>query len=225
MADIRLLEHRRKWNKRVDHIGLSRSAGGNTEVSEAIGAFAPGVRCLILKAHLVFGADIAIEATGSVSKTTFKLYDRKAAGTGIINVSDGVCVISTGTLTSATAAFTTNEVNAGDQITLSGGTPTTNAGVYRVVSVDSATQLTLDTTFSVASTAEDVDLTGQVGATVENTAALADDIKHDCGADGYVLAENSVIIVERGETDFSTSAAAAVTGPMLIVEWIPLPAV
>lgn len=225
MADMRMLEFTRKWNKQVAVIGLNRSAGGASEVSEAIGAFAPGVRCLIVKAGIVFGADIAIEASNSVSKTTFKLYDRKAAGTGIINVSDGVCVINTGTLTSATAAFVTNEVNAGDLITLSGGTPTTNAGVYRVVSVDSATQLTLDTTFAVASTAEDIDMTGQVGSTIENTAALADDIRHDFAADGYILAEDSVIVVERGETDYATSSAAAVVGATLVVEFVPLPAV
>jgi len=149
MADLRIMEFRRKWDARVSAVGLAHSAGGGTEVSEAVGFWAPLVRAIVLKAYLVLGADVAKQASGSVSKTKFELYDRKDDGSG----------------------------------------------------------------------------TTKVGSEIENTDALADDILHDFKADGYVVAEDYVIGVERTETDFGTSNAAAVVGPTLIVEWMPFPAV
>jgi len=148
MADLRIMEFRRKWDVRVDATGLKSSAGGATEVSEAVGFWAPLVRAIVLKAYLVLGADVAIQVTNSVSKTKFELYDRKNDGSG----------------------------------------------------------------------------TTKIGS-IENTAALADDVLHDFGTDGYIVEEGYVIGVERTETDFATSSAAAIVGPTLIVEWMPFPAV
>ena len=224
MADIRILEHRRKWNTRVDTIVGVGEAAGAVSSDIALGVWSPGQRALLLKAYLVVGATIAVDSA-TVDTVEINLHDYKAAGTGVINVSDGVCVISTGTLTSATAAFVTNEVNVGDQITLASGTPATNAGVYRVVSVDSATQLTLDTTFSVASTAEDVDMTGLIGTAGNTTAALTAYHKYDMSVDGYIVAEGSVIGVEQEWTVAGTPGAVVLVAPTIIIEWIPLPAV
>ena len=224
MADMRMTGFTRKWNKQTATIVGIPESGGTLTADIALGFWAPGVRALILKAYLIVGATIAVDSA-TVDTIEVNLFDRKAAGTGIINVSDGVCVINTGTLTSATAAFVTNEVNAGDLITLSSGTPTTNAGVYRVVSVDSATQLTLDTTFSVASTAEDIDMTGLVGTAGNTTAALTADIKYDMGADGYILAEDSVLGIEQDWTVAGTPGAIVLVAPTVVIEYIPLPAV
>ena len=145
MADVRLLEYRRKWEKRCDIVGLKSSAGGATEVSECIGFWRAPVDALLLRVGIIFGADISKQASGSVSKVNFKLYDRKDDGSG----------------------------------------------------------------------------TTQVGSTIENTAALADDILHDFEAGGYKLAEGYVLGVERTETDYGTSNTAAVVAPTLVVEWIP----
>ena len=137
-----------------------------------------------------------------------------------------MCVIKTGTVTSATAAFITNEVNVGDYIVLSGGTPTTNAGTYRVTAVVSATELTLDTIFSVASTAEDIDQTGQIGVDAGNTAAaLVKNIVDDFAVGGYIVAEDSVIEIYQEWTVAGTPGAIVLTAPTIILEYIPLPAV
>ena len=65
----------------------------------------------------------------------------------------------------------------------------------------------------------------QVGSDVDNTASLADDIVHDFKADGYILAEDSVIGIEQNWTEAATPGAIVLTSPTIIVEWIPFPAV
>jgi len=86
MTDLRIMEFRRKWDARIDATGLKSGAGGATEVSEAVGFWAPLVRVIVLKAYLVLGADVAQQATGSVSKVKFELYDRGTAGAGTTKV-------------------------------------------------------------------------------------------------------------------------------------------
>lgn len=63
--------------------------------------------------------------------------------------------------------------------------------------------------------------TTQIGADIENTAALADDTLLDFVGDGYILAEDYVIGVERVCTDFGTSTAPDEYGITIVIRWIP----
>ena len=224
MADLRLIEFRRKWERRFAVIGLDAVRAAAAD--QAIGIFAPHVRCQIVKAYLVLGADIALE-DATHDGLDFYLYDRKAAGTGDLGAcTTGITIAGGYTVTGVTGAtFVTDELHAGDIIAITSAGDATIDGSYTVVSIESETALTVSAPFPSAQVDLVIARSGQIGVAITNTAALVDDIKHDFEADGYILAEDSVIVVELDWTDAAGGGPDPIIGPTLCVEYIPLPAV
>jgi len=100
------------------------------------------------------GSELADFTTfGTNSSLSWDIRDPNQADGPILkeNGTDGAATISTGTFTSATATFLANGVSTGDVLTITGGS---NAGDYRIETVDSATALTVSPNFSATSSSD-----------------------------------------------------------------------
>jgi len=140
--------------------------------------------------------------------------------TTLVSVADGACANTdtlTGHVTSATAGFITAGVKPGDIITLSGGL---NTGSYVILSVDSATQVTIQTEQSNALQVEaTVPFTITRDACVLNMSTLVNQ-KVVAGLDvGFVYGSYKLVPGDRiqlGNATYKAGRAAPTMGDIVI---------
>ena len=96
---------------------------------------------------------------GSLSFSVYTTYYFLDASTTRTQTDGALADVSTvtGTLTSATSLFSTNSVQAGDYVIIKDTVVTDYNGVYQIISVDSDTQLTLDTTDKTFASVSNID--------------------------------------------------------------------